>query len=1115
MSGVGPGGTGNTKRDNPNLEKMDQYVDIKVQIIFSSISYTKFLRQKNKSTKFITNKKGGSVSDYYLYCAEDWPEKTYNYNDPVDQVIFIDCGSDDFGTATANAKNEQVLRKYTSFAIMRLKDMLYRRSQIYGQTGQVHCMILAISPFQKCMMAISALLGKMLADSGIYFSFIADVGSRPEYRYTFNWIRSYGWRFEVYYNAVFRPFYARVECKNSPLLKLNEIDKLVNAETRYKTNWGIFDRSGIRNSMWGKNYDKDKETGDVILPWGEKAKGSKQEVVFFDKTEKKTTTYDGEEVTLTEFVSQEKATEVWVPADPKVDKWKDPVSGKLLVRYNGQIYERDYLQDFYEQNAHPNDDTLTNRIGETHKAYDEALQREKETKARVAAARAERDSNYTNKYIQEEVDNLVSKTGMSPEDAKKALAEQGFIPQDTKGNAMYFHDGRMMSDEQLNDLEKAAAEATEKAKKDYEDAIKAKEIKDRNDYLFWLNMASLVVGVLSFGATTLAMAAAFAVLDLAINVGVVYNQIQLATTQGGEWHDAFGDNWIEKGINMGLTGLAVIGDCLAFVPVFKAIKTPKALPHANVSTSVTAPAPKPKSGRSEWVVNARGEKELHTTITNSDGSTNVIKRNAAGETITSEHPVYNGDVIQNTVTPDGFERQYKNGLLQKETDPKTGTKKEIMRNSDTGEIEGINYYELKMGDELGNAKSGHWQRTKVENYKNGKQTGVNGKPVKDGARIDKNGVKIDGDGVKGKSGELSSSPNEAGNKPNSTGEGSGQPAEKTQGGAGEGKGGGTSETKGQGGSGESNAANAENADTPMKQADDSALEVAEDGNGIVSSNTGNGETLVQKMKQLWAEANADYTKGMNYQPGDSLLKKFGKAFKENMGINLLGKNIKEWDKWDFISAGSIGIHWICAFVALKNAVESIADLSYEPEDNDISESFADQTVLDDGGDEVHTSTGEIDSLVGVDAKSLDAKAIADDSKETMNSLEEFGYGKDDELYQDYSQMNTAANNVIEAKNKVEAAKYLNRVSQAMTDRSNEIGFENAVTDETYSNLSRDYYNLAEQFEDPNSDYYTVNPNTIVVQTEAELEGAQVDLLLQQAIQKNKDDKLTEQNENEG
>ena len=1049
---------------------MDAYVDIKVQIIFSSISYTKFLKQKARSSKFITNEKGGTASDYFLYCAEDWPEKANLYNDPVDQVIFIDCGSDDFGSATANGKNETVLRKYISFAIMRLKDMCYRRSQMYGQRGQVHCMILSVFPFHKCMMAMSALLGKMLSDSDIYVSFIADVVSRPEYRYTFNWVRSYGWKFDVYYNAAFSPYKGSVRCSSSPKMKLQEIDRLTNATTSFHSAWLPGSNGMPAAPYWVDKHAKKDKDGNVT--YGTKG-ASKQKVMFYDKTEKKTKTYDGEKVTLTEWIPQDKETEVWVPDDPNVQRWQDPDTGRCLVRYNGQIYDREYLYDYWKQAVHPTDDQLKQRIGEAHQKYEEADKRSDELFERAVAAQEAGDSQYTEQYINKEVENLKKYSGLSDEEARTMLAEQGFIPKNSQGETMYFLDGRSMTNEGLVEMVKEANDASMKALQDYLNAQKALEQKQISDILFCLNAASLVVGVVSFGATTALAAGLFAIADLTLNVVIVEFQIKGSLVEGKGVMDAFGSSTGERAFNIAVTGIAVIADVFSMVPIFKG-----PIPKANMSGRtqkvinakgetewhttvtykdgsnrvikrnasgeiITNEMPKAKASSStQKVTNARGEAEWHTTVTREDGSTQVIRRNKHGETITGERKVINNGYVEETIGPNGEVKKYtyRNGVLDSIEDTKAGTKKSILRNSN-GEIEGITY----------SRKTGpHGEITieTVETYKDGVHTGTNGKPVKDGGRIDKNGEKVGGDGSNSKSG---------------------------------------------GTSGE-NAANADNADTPIEREDKAAQDVANDGDGNVSSNTGNADKLVEDIKKGMIDSIGEPLGGMK------------NAFNDFKGGKITGTQFAKNISIDFAKLIAGLDHWICIGIAYNNlknsddfSTEEIIDLDERPIDT--SDEFERNNA------ELHEikNHGEIGNLVGMDPKSLDAEAIANNSKEVLDSLKE--YELLDEANIDYSEMNTAANNVIAAQKKVEAAQEWVKTEKEMGIVMDEVGIENAVTDSRYADLWNRNNAAAELLEDPDSDYGTINRDTIVDIAEAELEGAQVDLLLQQVIQKDRDNKM--------
>ena len=150
----------------------------------------------------------------------------------------------------------------------------------------------------------------------------------------------------------------------------------------------------------------------------------------------------------------------------------------------------------------------------------------------------------------------------------------------------------------------------------------------------------------------------------------------------------------------------------------------------------------------------------------------------------------------------------------------------------------------------------------------------------------------------------------------------------------------------------------------------------------------------------------------------------------------------------------------------------------------------------------------------MDPKSIDAKNIADNTKGEMTSMEEFGIDKDDEMYQDYAQMNTAANNVLAAEQKVKAVKELKDIENQLGQIADELDNMDG-TEDYYSNFADEYAYLRKKHKDlagqldPNSDYYKTDVDKIEDIAQAELKGAQNQLLLQQIIQKDHDNKLND------
>lgn len=204
------GKKGAPKKDRTSTSTGDekhQRKDFSVEVIFSSIPYTVFCGWK--SEMYVDKRKPNSSKCSVLDLA--WSSPKGNYYGPSDETIFIDCSQnnlDKFKNVTDDKKLS--LTAYMSYAITRLKSIINLKSKDGGY-GKVNIKIIAIHPCQKCLFALSALLGKRLPDKGIYKDYISKILKLDEYRFTFRWIQKKGWEFNVQYAAIFDAYLSDIE----------------------------------------------------------------------------------------------------------------------------------------------------------------------------------------------------------------------------------------------------------------------------------------------------------------------------------------------------------------------------------------------------------------------------------------------------------------------------------------------------------------------------------------------------------------------------------------------------------------------------------------------------------------------------------------------------------------------------------------------------------------------------------------------------------------------------------------------------------------------------------------------------------------------------------------
>ncbi len=210
------------KKDSKTGDEKKQRKDFSVDIIFSSIPYSIFSGWK--ADMYVDKRKPNSSQCSVLQLA--WSSPSGNSYGPCDETIFIDCSQnnlDKFKDVTDDHKLS--LTAYMSYAINRLKSIIYKKTQDGGY-GKVDVKIIAIHPCQKCLFALSAILGKKLSDSGVYSSYVSSIMKLDEYRYTFRWIQKEGWEFNVQYCAIFDAYKSVLEDTKGDDERIKELEEL-------------------------------------------------------------------------------------------------------------------------------------------------------------------------------------------------------------------------------------------------------------------------------------------------------------------------------------------------------------------------------------------------------------------------------------------------------------------------------------------------------------------------------------------------------------------------------------------------------------------------------------------------------------------------------------------------------------------------------------------------------------------------------------------------------------------------------------------------------------------------------------------------------------------------
>lgn len=214
-----------SESDQQDQKKEDKHQrkDFSVEIIFSSIPYLTFCAWKTELYKDLRK----PSSSKYSVLDKAWSNPKGNYYGPCDETIFIDCSCnnlDKFKNVT-DATNLS-LTTSLSYAITKLKGLLNRKSK-QKFYGKVNVKIIAIHPCQKCMFALSALMGKKIDDENLYKSYVANILKLDEFRFTFRWIQKKGWEFDVKYCAIFDAYKAVLEDTKGNDERIKELKRII------------------------------------------------------------------------------------------------------------------------------------------------------------------------------------------------------------------------------------------------------------------------------------------------------------------------------------------------------------------------------------------------------------------------------------------------------------------------------------------------------------------------------------------------------------------------------------------------------------------------------------------------------------------------------------------------------------------------------------------------------------------------------------------------------------------------------------------------------------------------------------------------------------------------
>ena len=481
--GAGPGGEKKSKKDEKKKKKGKNQKNFSVMVVFSSLSYTQFCEWQ--AEQFVN--KGEPHESKASILNKAWSCPDCDAYGPCDETVFIDCGSENISKFKDSDGSELNLTSYLSYAISMIIELLYNRSEA-GYSGVVTFKIIAVHPCQKCLFAMSELLGNPLEREGLYSPFVSHIMCQDEYRLAFLWIQKLGWLFNVEYCAVFDPFESSVADKRGETNRLEEMEKVLSDAPpgeQFKSNY-IYNNSNAIDFMFGDGESKANE-------------------------------------------AYENAVNDWVSKD---NHRKDPETGKLQVFYDDAWIDYNTLHAEHESIVNPSEEQLQ-----------ESVDRAKENLAKVQSA-AERDKGRINnaKNNQHQHDHAIAKamvknlvqnsneyrnSDLTNDEITTELERKGLIrkqqwkawnvgglmgalqPVEEYKMDLYVIDGKAMNEDDIKKREEAIDATVAQAKQNLEEAQKALKQKQMAYVNGFIDALQLVAGIGSIFFPPLALVDAY------------------------------------------------------------------------------------------------------------------------------------------------------------------------------------------------------------------------------------------------------------------------------------------------------------------------------------------------------------------------------------------------------------------------------------------------------------------------------------------------------------------------------------------------------------------------------------------------------------------------------
>lgn len=477
--GAGPGATNGGQGQNQNIEDNKPRQDFSVMVVFSSLSYTTFCGWLNE--QIVDKRKPNESKVSVLNKAWSCPEGD-GYG-PCDELIFIDCGSNDISKFKDSNGSELDLTPYISYAIRSIIELLYNKT-MDGLCGKVTFKLLAVHPCQKCMFALSELLGNALPRQGLYSSFVSHIMSQDEYRLAFRWIQLYGWFFNVVYCAVFDPFESYLKDNKGLDLRTKDMKKLLDKPEENKFIEDYF--LNHTNAKFG------------IVPTMEEARAAYQE---------------------------------------KLNKWenepshrKNAETGKYQVEYDGKWVDYDYMKDEYKRITDPSEEELEKQLADSKTNLTKVKAGAESEKGRIDKAKRtqhQHDASLTQNMIKNLKENSAKYKGSSNKEIENALYSKNLTgkqkkrrfntsginrvlnPVEDYSDDKYIIDGIVYDDDGIEKLKQKIDERVTQAQKDVEQAQAALKEKQMAFVNGVLDAIQLVAGIGSLAFPPLALVDAY------------------------------------------------------------------------------------------------------------------------------------------------------------------------------------------------------------------------------------------------------------------------------------------------------------------------------------------------------------------------------------------------------------------------------------------------------------------------------------------------------------------------------------------------------------------------------------------------------------------------------